>query len=79
VREQIRRLPVQAHQTAGVDVEAPLRREIEPLSAVRLCVHFTADTELRELIERARALAIHRLPNSGALRSAGNHALLGAM
>jgi len=26
-------------------------------------VHFTADAELRELIERARALASHRLPN----------------
>jgi hypothetical protein len=26
-------------------------------------VHFTADAELRELIERARALASHRIPN----------------
>ena len=35
-------------------------REIEPLSAARFGVHFTADAELRELIERARALASHR-------------------
>src|SRR6187402_1778109 len=38
-------------------------RELEPLSTDRFGVHFTADAELRELIERARALASHRLPN----------------
>src|SRR6478735_9627533 len=38
-------------------------RELEPLSAERFGVHFTADAELRQLIERARALASHRLPN----------------
>ena len=38
-------------------------REFEPLSVARFGVHFTADAELRELIERARALASHRLPN----------------
>ena len=38
-------------------------RELEPLSADRFGVHFTADAELRELIDRARALASHRLPN----------------
>ncbi|HET7540027.1 MAG TPA: hypothetical protein VFK05_09145 [Polyangiaceae bacterium] len=38
-------------------------RELEPLSAARFGVHFTADAELRELIERARALASHRIPN----------------
>jgi hypothetical protein len=38
-------------------------REIEPLSAARFGVHFTADAELRDLIECARALAGHRLPN----------------
>jgi len=38
-------------------------REIEPLSADRFGVHFTADAELRELIERAWALASHRLRN----------------
>jgi hypothetical protein len=38
-------------------------RELEPLSADRFGVHFTADAELRQLIERARALASHRLPN----------------
>src|SRR5450755_1647484 len=64
VREQIRRLPARAHAAADVDVEAPRRRELEALSADRFGVHFTADAELRELIERARALAIHRLPKS---------------
>jgi hypothetical protein len=38
-------------------------RPLELLSAGRFGVHFTADTELRDLIERARALASHRLPN----------------
>jgi hypothetical protein len=42
----------------------PRRREIEPLSADRFGVHFTADVELRELLERARALASHRLPKN---------------
>ena len=41
----------------------PRAREVEPLSAERFGVHFTADAELRDLIERARALASHRLPN----------------
>ena len=41
----------------------PRTRELEPLSADRFGVHFTADAELRELIERARALASHRIPN----------------
>jgi hypothetical protein len=61
VREQIRRL-LRARAAAGVDMEAPRRRELEALSADRFGVHFTADAELRELIERARALARHRLP-----------------
>src|SRR6187402_2224842 len=38
-------------------------REVEPLSVGRFGVHFTADAELRQLIERARALASHRVPN----------------
>jgi hypothetical protein len=38
-------------------------RELKPLSPERFGVHFTADAELRDLIERARALARHRLPN----------------
>jgi len=44
-------------------VPVPRRRELVPLAADRFGVHFTADAELRELIERARALASHRLPN----------------
>lgn len=38
-------------------------RELEPLSADRFGVHFTADAELRDLIERARELASHQVPN----------------
>ena len=37
------------------------QRQLEPLSAERYGVHFTADAELRDLIERARALTSHRL------------------
>jgi hypothetical protein len=44
--------------------EGPRRaKQIEPLSADRFGVHFTADAELRDLIERARTLASHRLPD----------------
>src|SRR5450432_555416 len=39
------------------------RRAIEPLSAERFGVHFTADARLREKIEQARALASHRIPS----------------
>jgi len=48
---------------AKVSDARPRSREVEPLSADRYGVHFTADAELRDLIERARALASHRLPN----------------
>jgi hypothetical protein len=41
-------------------VPAPPR--LEPLSANRYGVRFTADGEFRELLERVRALAGHRLP-----------------
>jgi len=62
-------LPAIAHipvpQPFGGTVSDARRRagEFEPLSAARFGVHFTADAELRDLIERARALASHRLPN----------------
>jgi len=42
--------------------EVRRRRELEPLSSDRFGVHFTADAELRDLLERARELASHRLP-----------------
>src|SRR6187551_667696 len=54
-------LPARVRDT--VSDARPRAREFEPLSADRFGVHFTADAELRELIERARALASHRLPN----------------
>src|SRR6478609_6490052 len=40
---------------------------IEPLSAERYGVHFTADCEFRELLERVRGLAGHRLPSGDLL------------
>ncbi|HEY3668556.1 MAG TPA: HNH endonuclease signature motif containing protein, partial [Polyangiaceae bacterium] len=40
----------------------PERERITPLSADRFGVHFTADTEFRELLEEVRALASHGLP-----------------
>ena len=57
-------MPVNSRPIASA-VSDPRRRvrELEPLSADRFGVHFTADAELRALIERARALASHRLPN----------------
>src|SRR6187399_2578194 len=48
--------------------EAPKPRRLEPLSADRYGVHFTADGEFRELLERVRGLAGHRLPG-GDLRT----------
>jgi hypothetical protein len=38
------------------------RGRVEPLSADRFGVHFTADAEFRELLEQVRALASHRQP-----------------
>ena len=38
-------------------------RLLAPLSADRYGVHFTADGEFRELLERVRGLAWHRLPS----------------
>jgi hypothetical protein len=50
-------------ETAPPSVGSPpaRRRELEALSADRFGVHFTADAHLKELLERARALASHRL------------------
>lgn len=41
---------------------SPRNEELEALSPGRFGVQFTADRDLKELIERARALASHRLP-----------------
>jgi len=43
--------------------EGQQARRLEPLSADRYGVHFTADGEFRELLERVRGLAGHRLPS----------------
>jgi len=55
--------PVSAPPSAPAPDVRRRAREVEPLSADRFGVHFTADAELRDLIERARALASHKLPN----------------
>jgi hypothetical protein len=53
--------PVAALPEAPAPRRREQREEIEPLATERFGVRFTADAELRELIERARALASHRL------------------
>jgi hypothetical protein len=51
------------HGTGGPPaLSGARRRELEALSVDRFGVHFTAGVELRDLIERARAVASHRLP-----------------
>jgi hypothetical protein len=50
-------------KAASRAAEAPKPGRLEPLSADRYGVHFTADGEFRELLERVRGLAGHRLPN----------------
>src|SRR6187402_1219424 len=55
------REPANALLAAGA-AESPKTRRLEPLSADRYGVHFTADGEFRELLERVRGLAGHRLP-----------------
>src|SRR5450432_3041815 len=45
----------------------PAVRELEPLSADRFGVRFTADAEFRELLEEVRALASHREPGGDLL------------
>ncbi|MET0793259.1 MAG: HNH endonuclease signature motif containing protein [Polyangiaceae bacterium] len=60
-------LPAPAPAGAPAPAEAPAPagaqkpRRLEPLSADRYGVHFTADGEFRELLERVRGLAGHRL------------------
>jgi hypothetical protein len=54
--------PSRVEASAAEPRERPRARELEPLSAERFGVHFTADVELRDLIERARELASHRVP-----------------
>jgi hypothetical protein len=57
--ESLSRVPPAATKPA----DAPKPRRLEPLSADRYGVHFTADGEFRELLERVRGLAGHRLPS----------------
>src|SRR5450432_747802 len=45
----------------------PARQKLEPLSADRFGVRFTADAEFRELVEEVRALASHREPGGDLL------------
>jgi hypothetical protein len=53
--------PLPASAPASAVEQKP--RRLEPLSADRYGVHFTADGEFLELLERVRGLAGHRLPS----------------
>jgi hypothetical protein len=53
-------------EPAGCSQAAKTRR-IEPLSTDRYGVHFTADGEFRDLLQRVRGLAGHRLPSGDLL------------
>ena len=55
-------LPRKPAAALGLAVQ-PKSRRLEPLSADRYGVHFTADGEFRALLERVRGLAGHRLPS----------------
>jgi hypothetical protein len=57
--------PSEKPNSPAVPAETP--RRLEPLSADRFGVHFTADGEFRDLLERVRGLASHRLPNGDLL------------
>ena len=45
------------------DVRERITRQVEPLAEDRFGLHFTADREFVDLLERARGLVSHRLPN----------------
>ena len=76
VRDLVRRLPARVAFTpdVGCSTEASQSRRLEPLSADRYGIHFTADGEFCELLERVRGLAGHRLP-SGDLMTVLKHGL----
>lgn len=57
VRDQVRRMPAPDPARGA----PPRHHEVEALSPERYGIHFTADNELRELFERARDLASHRI------------------
>jgi hypothetical protein len=57
-----------AGKLARQDPAIPAQRRLEPLSPDRFGVHFTADSEFRELLEEVRALASHREPRGDLLR-----------
>src|SRR4051812_24906559 len=57
--------PVEPEAPAAQTTRKP--RRIEPLSADRFGVHFTADGEFCQLLERVRGLAGHRTPNGDLL------------
>src|SRR5450432_3272117 len=57
----------QALEAGPVRRPTPWPRALEPLSADRFAVRFTADAEFRELLEEVRALASHREPTGDLL------------
>ena len=62
VKTPVESAPREPSAASGA-AEASKPRRLEPLSADRYGVHFTADGEFRELLERVRGLAGHRLPS----------------
>lgn len=57
---------LEAHQQFGArssGSSSRATRELEPLSADRFGIRFTADREFQHWLDRARALSSHRLPN----------------
>ena len=60
-------LPACTPQPARPLTPPPPAPRLEPLSADRFAVRFTADAEFRDALERVRGLAAHRLPSGDLL------------
>jgi HNH endonuclease len=67
VSEQASPQRVTQQKTGPAGAGGSAQGRIEPLSADRFGVHFTADAEFRELLEEVRALASHQLPKGDLL------------
>jgi len=57
----------QVLEPGPIRLAIPAQRRLEPLSAGRFAVRFTADAEFRDLLEEVRALASHREPEGDLL------------
>src|SRR6187551_346639 len=63
LESQLSGAPTSVSSSSSSSAEGQQARRLEPLSADRYGVHFTADGEFRKLLERVRGLAGHRLPD----------------